>query len=485
MTRILFRNDRHIYLRSRELRIIKANNSPLSIFMNAKFPYDILTFEYGSPWGEKIETIVDLKLLARHLGTSVKEVIFEEYGYEKHYLDYNYLSMLLEMPFVKSLTFKRQELKEVAKMFDFIHREEPNSFLHKLERLKIYIREREVESLKDGLESIKQLIPSNTKIILMIESLSLCLSDDIKNCLSIIEIAQINNLNVDPATLSQTLLKAENLNCRVLNLKCLPEQSPYPCLEDLLNKLKNITNVKLECTVLPPLIEFPQIKKLSLHLKSAVRSLKPLEFLVNLETLDVVQDRLDECNFGHEPITLNKLKTFHFNSYIDCEECLNALINSFQNLKAINFSSSDCASLKSFKLFKNWPYLETLDLGIRECELDFKEFDDKQSPRVYLRELTIRSSIELSVTTDLLTKIGKLFPNIQRIRLESQNTRILFLEKFLRSVIPTCTSALSKLQSLKIFTGFYDGKIIMTDSSKENLAKYLDEHGYVLKVSVK
>lgn len=481
MKRILFREDRHIYLRR---CLINANKPPLSIFNNAKLPYDILTIGY--------DVKVNLKEFGHHFGTSIKEVIFSNIEYwrrSNEFVIHQTYSILLEMPKVTSLTFEFINLRQVAKIFEKIHTNEPNSFLHNLKTLTFKTSQGKT-LIMDSYQSIKQFISNETRII--IEHLSLTESDDVRKHLRCIsDSAQFKHLYLDISRLSnadmEALLEISNLNCCFIEFGS--EQFPCPLyLEAFFNKHKNIHDVRLHIRSLPPAVEFPQIKALHLDLRQDVKSFKPLEYLVNLEDLLIGLDDWNtykRCSFDHEPITLKKLRRLRFRGSTFCEKCLNALTKSFPNLKDILILSEDHMTFKTFKLLSNWQYLERVQLVIDHFVMEangFEEFEEEQSSRTYLRELKIGSSKELSVTADVLTKVGKLFSNIVNISLWSQNIILPSFDKLVRAVVPAYEGTLNKLKVLKISSSNSNIRIVY---ERKNLAKYLNEHGYKIKVRMK
>lgn len=333
MERAIFRDDRHIYIKN---CVIEPNRSPMSVFLNANNSYDILTIKSDV----RYNALGDLYQFVRHIGKNMTEII---------------LVTTPHTSFVKNILVDDTE----------------SPLFPKVETINIRNKstDQAPEIICGILQTIKEVVTKKVDVIL--DFVAFAPFKNLEHLSTISNVAKINDLDISadrPNTEMESLLNYENLNCQRLTLTYGPQKSPYSFLEALLTKHKNIQDVKLYCSALPPSITFPQITELTLDLfdeiegeEIAIESLKPLEFLPNLKKLEI-ENVSGGCGFGHEPVSHSKLEEFDVVWFWPCRECLNALAKSFINLKSvkIRYQLENLTNKVLRMMMNNWQNIEYL-----------------------------------------------------------------------------------------------------------------------------
>lgn len=416
MKRAIFRNDRHIYLKDCQIR---PNRAPMSVFMDAKYPYEILTIQCNV----KYDCLNSLHHFGQILGSSVKEIVFAFFYHDSREL----CSILYDMPLVKSITFDRFRVYQATSVFALLHRQRPTFVLSGLETLSIINQvDKAPLEMDTNLNEIKQFIRKGAQII--VGYLNLRGYHTVENMLLIMEDSKILDVSIAVSNRSdaemKVLLDTKNLNCNRINFMYSSQEWPYSYLEAFLNKHQHLNGISLTCGYLPPNISFPKITELHLELEQPLASLKPLDTLVNLHTLGIWQ-KTGDCGFGddHEPITLKKLKRLEADTMWTCDKCLEALANSFANLKsAIMITAHPMQSKEIQMIFNNWRYLEFVHINCHSFEFQDEAFEDFDSPRVYLGKLEITSNVKLKISDHVIGKMNESFPNLESISLYDRDT---------------------------------------------------------------
>lgn len=181
------------------------------------------------------------------------------------------------------------------------------------------------------------------------------------------KVARINYLTINVSGRSKTemnmLLEVEDLPCDHIEFVYQSRQSPYLYLQALFYKNQSLKDVSLYSYCLPPPFAFPQITELHLELEESIKSLICLEWLVNLEVLEITTLTFG-YRFGHEPVALITLKEFELNIRETCENCFKALANSFKNLRPSIIRTKSCVNsiIIIEMLFKHWRSLQHMTI---------------------------------------------------------------------------------------------------------------------------
>lgn len=452
MTRSIFRSDRHLYFKECKIHELRE---PLSIFMKARLPYDILTVihlvdDYWLHWPKVSEMITEinfpfnyyrwpdsdssadaeksadvlnilrqtksLKSIYIHENVTNLTSYFSPWGihkifwimrdicsqmrYEKDHLK-NLETLILEEDYISNYTSPSRNgkaLKEVQAMFP---------------KVKIIIKE-----LRVGHISMDLALP-------FIQSMNF--------------IRLKLNMNHLKSEDDKILLETEHLNCERIefdySLK-YPEVPSYrefsqDFFKDFLLKHHYIKDVKLnfyftEQKQISFQYVFPTITELNISSVpgvTPVQSFKCFEMLENLKVLNMRPSyqhipEPDRHSFGHEPLNLPKLKELvYLYEQISCEECLTALANSFPNLIKCQIGPESCRSIKPFNLcLKNWKYLESLEIRFMRAENQIDNetlFDGIDEPRLHLRKLKLyQKSQRIKYKIPDMLKLSQLFPNL-------------------------------------------------------------------------
>lgn len=473
MERSIFSADRNIYLKD---CLIKADQPPMSVFMKAKYPYDAVTFT-GHVKYEKFKNILRF---ASHLGESIKEVNFHHFLIPKHD---KALSVFLAMPLVKKFTFEYCDIKKALPVVK-LQSQNPN-FFHLIKILKIWGG---VYDLNGHFDDLMPFISKGFTI--SIDSLAVASQVGLDQFLPIVQYLQINQLEFYVKGITyknmMKLLDVEKIFCQQMELRHV-DGNPYSFLELFLKKHQNIRDVALYYSHLPPPISFPQITELCLTLKEPVNSLKPLEFLENLQIFTIdSHDVVDAtCDFGHEPITLNKLEKFETRGLRwTCQDCCEALSSSFVNLKEFNGWIEVSEDAKIFQMMlKNWKYLASMTFKCEILELQEHNFEGFDSQRQYLTELYITSD-KGNFTTDAMAKLSRIFPNFERIEIETEHGLAKpSLEEIVQKIVPLCGKLKWLCIECRLEQDCFCNIHSMSGTEVNKIVKHLEEHEFSVKVS--
>lgn len=472
MERAKFRGDRHIYLRK---CMIKANQPPMSVFMQAKYLYDILSIQTGV----KFDNLDDLIQFGRYLGLKVTEVVLNRF----HHKNCKVYMIVGEMPLVKSLTLKNMKVNKVTAALELIHSQEPTFRLHFLEKLtirnKVLVQSEQMPSFA---KAVKDFFRNKAEIIINRVNLKQGIAVD--KLLPIMKLAKIHELSIDASERTnaemEMLFEADNLyfECLQFIYYSQSEQSPYPYLQAFLDKNKHLKDITLSCCYSPPTMAFPKITKLHLELTGSRKSLKPLDLLVNLQSLSITSGIPQECGIIHEPVNLLNLQTF--SAYVPwfCEECLETLYKSFKNIKDTTISTRHQLTSNKLKRFiKNWSLLEDMHFVVDKFDLQEEDFDFR---RERLRMLSIFSNSDLSISALAIKELSKTFPNLRTLTFNviSNFEFIPSLEDVVQAFVP----AFSKLFVLQFWSDFHENPPTIDKFEIGVIVKHLVKHGYPLEV---
>lgn len=468
MERSTFSADRniHLNLQGDKLCLIKSDQCPMSVFMNAKYPYDAVTFI----WGIRYENSNDLLEFGRHLGKSIKQVNFINFV---TYDDPQICSIFHAMSLIEKFTFKYLRIKHAFLVFDFFQCQRPN-FHHLPKVLKVT----GIVSESD-YDVLMRFNSTNTQI--KIEHLRVETQVNLELVLPVLHSFQIQLLDFyfTKITLKNLvkLFDVKTISCQRMRLVNDNERL-YSFLEPFLKKHLNIKKVNLVCCCLPPPVSFSQITELELVLMEPLSSLKPLQFLENLKSLEITH-QTKNCGFGHDSIILNNLETFNCTSCVNCQKCCEALATSFVNLKEFygNIELPEETKLIQMML-NNWKYLKIMKIKCQVFYLQGQEFD---SQRKYLSELEIQAS-KIKFTADEIGQLCTAFNNLKTFSMQAKlNQEKPSLEEIIRSVVPL----LGNLKLLDIGCREHNCSCnihSIAESEVKRILKYLEDHRYPVKV---
>lgn len=505
MTRAIFHQDRHIYFSD---CFIEPNRPPMSVFMNAKLPYQILSVKNtrnSPPIQDFTKETIEFW---RHLGQTVTEVHFEGYVDHEKYQEYEVYKILFEMPNVQLLSAKKC-LNDLQ--FDLSialnEREYERARFLQLENLKtikashcqvyrkcMLFTETTKYLNKLRLQSPKEF-PNTSEIIdtvMVFYNPSMYPLNDLKKILSILRNLTVNTLEFQTVPILKSLFALENIPAKGVKLSYPVRVSPgFDLMKSVLEKHGNIKEVSLQCQV----IRVPAITQITTlifteHKQGAdvpIRSLKFLDALVNLNSL-TLQTTDVSCLFGHEAIDLPKMKKFSMKVMI-CFDCVNALANSFPNLSEFygSIKDLDCSPILE-KMFKNWRYLKVMEINSTNSLDNLgNSVENLEEQRLYLRTLKIKTSLVGSYNSaEDFQQLSKAFPHLNTLSISIDAT-IDAVEKnssidaqtVLASLIQGIIPAFKELTTLEITLISFPLGIHACNAVLE----YLEQHGHSLRVS--
>lgn len=496
MKRKIFREDRHIHLTD---CLIEPGRPPMSVFMDAKLPYDILTLKIRELDKDVAENFVNSILFWRHLGQTVTEIHFNilSCSLRRHYG--NLYEILFEMPEIKILVITGFLDLFVRKLEEVQEQTPDRQYLTKLETIKADACR--VDCLKENMAALKRVTPEHTEIIIdflyfdeniaLTEILSMMRT--IKaNCFKL----EFDNVRTDAPVL-QALLESENLPFNRIKLdytrtKAYPSVTP---LEEFLSKHQKVNELRMDANfdIIPLPDPFIQMTELTLWGRSRNRSvlMESLEPLIHLETLIIRSTDID-CLDRHKTIDLPKLRKFSLMS-IKCSECLTALAKSFPNLEEFRCIMEIPDYLRVLGLMlRNWRSLKLLkadceknsDRTVKTVE-NFENLVKKlKKPQLSLQTLDIPASQGLKYTGDDFIKMSKFFPNLNSLGI-NVNKDMGDVEDIVKGILP----AFTELTSLCITEVEYQfgrksfASSSLSKSKSDAILKYVLRHGHSLRVS--
>lgn len=425
MKRAIFREDRKIYVNGR------LSKALLATVRKTKYPYDVLIFDGNSSYN----SIEDLLQIGQHLRSSVKEIRFLEYN------NYQYYHILREMRSIEAITLKHTNLRSVVEIFESL--KDPNFFLAYLKTLKLWVYCCIPESMKEEIDSIKQFIPKDAQITLTAHHVELRFGKTVPTFAFNVDKVLINRLCIDSLRLKaqvEILLEIDNLECERIEFRDSQDRVAYQYLKAFSNNHKNVKHFKVTTSFLPPPMNLSQVTDLTLTPNGSISSLEPFEYLTHLQKLKI-DSEMGKCGFGHVRISLVNLISFETSMRVSCTECLNALTNSFPNLKEVNIKVGSWSAIMNNK----WQWLETMKVDVDKLELNVND-----SPRHYLRNLTLRSRFKLTITDEDLRNISKLFPKLQFLNLYSAN--MVETKPSSKTLVDVAFSVFPKFVKLEIYS---------------------------------
>lgn len=467
MTRSIFRLDRHIYLNH---CFIEPHRPPMTTFMDAKFPYDILTIDNQNKQLPFYNELDETLAFWRHLGKTVTEITI---GTTNHLDLYK---ILFEMPQIRMVTLKN-DLEEVAKTLFALWHENPEQKLPaSLEKIKIHSTLfNSITMPSSDLLKLNQVIPDDAEVIIDIIDVLSFQHEDIMIFAQCVNGTSMRIPTRTPRNaIMQHLLKLENLPFKDMRFNFDNKQPSFDYIQKLLETHKNISDIHLTCRASPIPNLFPHIT--SLHLKyqqhpDPIRSLKYLESLQSLQILKV-SFADNYCLFGHEIINLPKLKELTINNCtIYCKSCLISLASSFPNLEKFD-GSIQVAQYPMIMdlLFRNWRYLKAMKIScsdtLEHCGQSLTLPEDQ---RIYLRTLKIKTYTACKLTADDFQKMSKVFPNLNTLNFDFDTKR-----QDLADVVRSIVTDFKELTTLRITSNEIFGNI--PEKQKIAALTYFEPH---------
>lgn len=477
MTRRIFRLDRHIYLNK---CAIEPGLPPMSIFMQASYPYDILTLANGChsiPFTRNLKETLDFW---RHLGQSITDIRFDSS------IDPEMYGILYEMPQIKVLRFKNS-LDRVTVGIICMYL---TQFKPLLPNLKMLIATSCVIgpsklTLKQAA-ALRKIFPENIKI--KVVGTGAVGGMQVEEILPVLQSVQANMMIVQvdegPNDISKSLLATETLPFQCMKL-IYPKASAEPSFDFLkafLAKHPNVNSVYLECmyvSIPSTLTQITGIKITKDNLKNPLRSMKVLEPLVNLKSIEIYFPEDENCIFGHETVNLPKLCVLSIvGMNLKCMDCVTALTSSFPYLskfEVFQLVFDDYQKVLEM-LFKGWRYLKEalLFCGINLQSLG-KAFENFGEQRMYLRSLQIISTDVFKISGDDLLKMGKVFPHLNTLSINYDGATG-DLEDIVKGIIP----AFKELTKLGIGASNHEGPI--RKDTAISVLNHIEKYGQSLRV---
>lgn len=477
MTRAIFRQDRHIYMNK---CLIEPNRPPLSVFMNAKFSYDILTLDNGNIYHPLVNHLDRTLDFWSHLGHSIREIHIANNIRPALY------KIFFEMPQLEVLVF-RNSFEEATEGLFLVHDEVQNRpFLPSLKRF--VAKEAIIEiskKLSKPIETLRSMIPKSAEIV--IERINVYGNDVLEEILSTIQTIQVNAMMIIVRDHQHSTIK-QLLSCERLPLHYMKfvysseEESNLDFLNVFLTKHANIRNAKIDFKYVPIPYPFNQLTKLTIAEQGIepLRSFKVFEPLINLESIRI-SFRDKYCVFGHETVNLPKLqKLSMLEANPSCMDCITAMVKSFPSL--IKFSG--LFNILEFvpmveSMFKNWRYLKEMrvysEIGIENLGKAFENFEDEQ--RLDFRLLEICTKGPTRHTGDDFLKMSKVLPHLNTLNIDLDET-VTNLEDVVKGIV----SEFKELISL-VISGRRSWIPIKSDISRSTL-DHIEKYGSSLRVRI-
>lgn len=429
MTRSVFYLDRHIYLNN---CIIEPHRPPMTTFLNAKFPYNILTIDNQSIRLPFFKQLSETTEFWRHLGKTVTELTFSlpslnpsmYNGHAGVFLGpsdiqkepYEILSL---MPRIKKITFKAALSKIAGGLSKYQIKHPGEKLLPNLEQLTILSKKFTYSrSPLDNVKQLRQVIPKKAKISISTIEIA---EFNFNELMSFLEGVTVHEIRMPYTKLTESfmcLLTPDYLPVKRLIFGSVPPKAGF--LKRVLEKHKNISDIHLTLRASPKITAFPQITSLHLpcqHERTPMRSLKLLESLENLQRLKI-SFTTNDCVFGHKMINLPKLQELIINkTTIYCKNCLLSLAHSFPHLERFDGSIQVAQYPEIMNLlFRNWRYLKAMKLSCSDTLVHCGQgLILPEEQRTRLRSLEIETFIGCKLNADDFRQMSQVFPNLNTL----------------------------------------------------------------------
>uniref|UniRef100_A0A336MGH8 CSON015075 protein n=1 Tax=Culicoides sonorensis TaxID=179676 RepID=A0A336MGH8_CULSO len=479
MTRSIFQKDRHIYLTK---CLVEPNRPPMSIFMKAKYPYQLLTIDNGNIYHPIFKDIGETLEFWQYLGESITDI------HIKNNMRPILYGILYEMPNIKTIYIHDTFDRSVSD-FRRLQRDQISDkpLLPNLEtfRTKGTVVEPRGRTLTN-VELLKSIITSKFKI--QIDGIAAIRNTEYKKIQDVLDVAEINSI-----LFQGTVQVNSNLN-DLLNLNKNPfkrikfnfkdEKVPIDYLNALFEKHTNIEMISLVGVIPTKLISYPKITHLHITEQledDKIKSLKILEPLVNLKALTISIPATDLCLIGHEAINLPKLLHLEIeNMNVSCNECLTALTSSFPYLQKFEGRITQSEPQIHIDLMlKNWKYLTSMKIGtknVNTARLNIGQtLNFPEDQRTYLRTLKITARPAFKLLDEEIVKLGILFPNLNSFSLTYDHTseNLANLTKCILSSFPELT---------KLSIDAYCFSVDFTEEESELVIENIKQYGKKLRV---
>lgn len=480
MTRKIFSDDRHIYFSKCS---IDKKLRPMTVFMNAKFPYDILTLGFElcdyiySDWDQISE-------FWRHLDDSVTEIRV------KNEVQQKLVKIFWELRTRSFVVKDGFDIVDLDQRYVRVPRDEFADFelldwceTFKAETLTIT----NLQQTKWDYEEFHDTCSKDAKIF--IETVNVAVNVPLDEVFSLLKDVKVNALEIsvdgDTEELLQNAIATQNLPVQRIKLVYPTNEPEFDQVKALLDKHPNIKEMHLECefSVFP--FPFTQITDLNFTDEDRTGKFRPpsfkfLENLINLKSLKVrILDR--HCMFGHETVTLPKLRTFQMSGR-NCSKCLTALAGSFPDLEKFDgaINVNDYTSILEL-MFRNWRYLKHMTVSstvsLRNVN---KSVENIQEKRIYLRTLDIKLKYATQYSGDSFLKMSQIFPHLNTLSIYVDER--VDLVEVIKGIVP----GFKELTTLDIVGNSAapttSSKRLKTSTSND-IVEYLIEFGQSLRVS--
>ncbi|XP_063701191.1 uncharacterized protein LOC134831401 [Culicoides brevitarsis] len=470
MTRAIFRADRHIYLNK---CLIEPHRPPMSVFLNAKYRYQIVTLDNGNiylPFVNDFDSTIEFW---KYLGESVTEMHI-----------YNNIRpalyrMFFEMPNLKLVSFDGH-LTTLTEDLLMEEDEGDGPMFPSLERIicKKALYGDAMSNDRKKIESLRSLLPENAKIVIDKVEVNGTNFEELWKT----EKVEANDLRIFEG--NEGVIE-KLISCETLPVKCtklIYRDETNPSLSDLnkfLTKHLNITQIKIASRF----VQFPftQITHLTISKDGdePLRSFKVFQPLVNLERLSIKFRDQVNCLYGHEPIELPKLKKLSLiQTNLHCSNCMKAIASSFPSMEIFHayINIEDCVSLLG-EMFKNWRNLKEMRVvcqyKIQNFGEAFRNFSDDEQ-QLNFRLLELSSTGQTKLTGADMLKMSKIFPYLHTMAIDMDES-VTNLDDVVKGIFP----AFKDMTSLQI-RGRRNWVPIKEETAKAVVA-HIEMHGHSLR----
>lgn len=473
MTRAIFREDRHIYLKK---CLLQPNRPPISTFINAQLPYDIVTVKSRImvPLYLNLQETLDFW---RHLGKSVTEI-----HVEPNYMPPDWYEILLEMPHLEIFVGKMTLEKLAGELYVLQDENPKREFFKHLKKVKVSLFTlKNIETNTNFFEELQDVTPTDTKFFADTVDVIQCLAvEDVLEGLRKLKL-KFKRLELWDIHLPVVkFIPFDDLPFTGMRLIHRENMSPDQ-LRAFFHKHPNVNDVYLESHFRYFHFPLSQFTEIYFTLPNADNgTLKFLEPCVNLRTL-VIGLTLDICLFGHEPLNFPKLTKFSMGT--NCRECLTAMANSFPSLQ----SYDEVVSTRNYlpilvRKLRNWRNLKEMRITLTQRDLtDLAQLTEQLEGETFLTLRTLNICVENCSGEDFV-KMSQIFPNLKTLRITINE--ILDLNEIVQGIVPAFKELIELFVYTKCFSEKDDAtkKISVDPDTSNRILKHLEEFGDSLRV---
>lgn len=470
MTDFKFRKDRKLFLSNCS---IHPSYPPAVVFLNSQFPYETLTISKSALKWLSYDT--DALPFFEFLGESVTKLRLVDFGVDKETCQVFKAFPLLERLRMDGYEtfFKVKDLMEVDCLDLF-----PSLKSLKVRNLL------SIDRLFDLMKVVPKLKSLNFQDFDNLESRHyrnmIKFNKEHPGLLQTIYVPMFQEKRDDGVQKSEIIdcVKSNSSIRRVIHK--LQAQGRLTGLQDVIREQSSIKEIFLYC-VEPPPVTMSNLTVLEMKLSSdVVQDMSTLEPLINLKSL-VLDVKEARCCFGHQPLSLPRLKIFKLSVWnSNCTECYLAISGSFPHLREFHLltlsNMTPRGQIQYF--FGSWAFLTKLSIRHSTNSVGIPLVNELTKLIVCHKLTHLALGNNIVINGDAIKKLCGVCPNLVTLKfyMESTSPPINRIIEGLLTALPGLTTLLIHPSEVSFYS--------VTEEEASQLFGIIIKHGKKLRVSL-